>query len=258
MPIDHFVLLMMENRSFDHYFGWLRGYADASQKQRYPNPEGELVSTRAASTLGSGGVQFKGCGHPDPGHGWNSGRAQLNGGFLAQGSGNDEFALSYYNRGELGFIHEAARNYTLYDRYFCSLLGPTWPNRYYKWSAQSGGFKTNTIQPGGNTWETIFDRALAHGLTVTYYYSDLPFGALWGPRAGTWLAPDLAVLRGRRGGDAPEHRDRRPAVQGRQRRRRPVRRRAPARRRAARPGVPGRRGERVRRPRRTTGAARCS
>jgi len=125
VPIDHFVLLMMENRSFDHYFGWLRGYADASQKESYPNPEGELVSTRAASTLGSNGSEFKGCGHPDPGHGWNSGRAQLNGGFLAQGSGNDQFALSYYNRGQLGFIHEAARNYTLYDRYFCSLLGPT-------------------------------------------------------------------------------------------------------------------------------------
>jgi phospholipase C len=189
VPIDHFVLLMMENRSFDHYFGWLHGYADGDQTQRYKNPEGELVSTRPASSLGTGGVQFKGCGHPDPGHGWNSGRAQLLGGFLAQGSGNDEFALSYYNRGELGFIHEAARNYTLYDRYFCSVLGPTWPNRFYKWSAQSGGFKTNTIQPGGNTWETIFDRALAHGLTVRYYYSDLPFGALWGPRSTPWLAP---------------------------------------------------------------------
>ncbi len=189
VPIDHFVLLMMENRSFDHYFGWLNGYADGDQTQRYKNPAGEFVSTRPASTLGTGGVQFKGCGHPDPGHGWNSGRAQLRGGFLAEGSGNDEFALSYYNRGELGFIHEAARNYTLYDRYFCSLLGPTWPNRFYKWSAQSGGFKTNTIQPGGNTWETIFDRALAHGLTVRYYYSDLPFGALWGPRATPWLAP---------------------------------------------------------------------
>jgi phospholipase C len=189
VPIDHFVLLMMENRSFDHYFGWLRGYADASQTESYPNPEGELVSTRAASTLGSGGSEFKGCGHPDPGHGWNSGRAQLTGGFLAQGSGNDEFALSYYNRGQLGFIHEAARSYTLYDRYFCSLLGPTWPNRFYKWSAQSGGFKSNTVEAGGNTWETIFDRALAHGLTVRYYYSDLPFGALWGPRSSAWLAP---------------------------------------------------------------------
>jgi phospholipase C len=189
VPIDHFVLLMMENRSFDHYFGWLHGQADGVQNQHFPDATGHQVRTRPAASLGTGGVEFKGCGHPDPGHGWTSGRAQLNGGFLAPGSGNDEFALTYYRRGELGFIHEAARQYTLYDRYFCSLLAGTWPNRFYKWSAQSGGIKTNTIEPGGNTWETIFDRALAHGLTVKYYYSDLPFGALWGPRSSTWLAP---------------------------------------------------------------------
>ena len=135
----------MENRSFDHYFGWLHGHADGDQKPALPQPRGRArAAPGPASTLGTGGVQFKGCGHPDPGHGWNSGRAQLLGGFLAEGSGNDEFALSYYDRGELGFIHEAARKYTLYDRYFCSILAGTWPNRYYKWSAQSGGVKNNT------------------------------------------------------------------------------------------------------------------
>src|SRR6476661_1978162 len=70
--------------------------------------------------------------------------AQLSRGFMAEGSGNDEFALSYYNRGELGFIHAAAEKFNLYDKYFCSLLGPTWPNRYYEWSAQSGGRKDNS------------------------------------------------------------------------------------------------------------------
>ena len=121
VPIDHFVILMMENRSFDHYFGWLAGEADARQQQSYPNPAGQQVPTRHASALGSGGNQWKGCGHPDPGHGWESGRKQLLGGFLAEGSGNDEFALSYYNKGELPAIHAAAQNYTLYDRFFCSI-----------------------------------------------------------------------------------------------------------------------------------------
>jgi len=60
-------------------------------------------------------------------------------GFLAEGSGNDEFALTYYDEGEVEFLHAAAREYTVYDRFHCSLMGPTWPNRYYKWSAQSGG-----------------------------------------------------------------------------------------------------------------------
>jgi phospholipase C len=188
IPIDHFVILMMENRSFDHYFGWLRD-ADADQTQSYPNPQGQQVATRHFSTLGTGGAQYKGCGHPDPGHGWESGRAQLLGGFLADGSGNDEFALSYFNQGDLGFIHDAARNYTTYDRYFCSLLGPTWPNRFYKWSAQSGGLKSNTLAPGGNNWETIFDRAISKGLTARYYASDLPFAALFGGRAAPWINP---------------------------------------------------------------------
>jgi phospholipase C len=191
VPIDHFVILMMENRSFDHYFGWLGSEADATQDASYPDPSGQQVATRHASTLGSGGTQWKGCGHPDPGHGWDSGRAQLQGGFLADGSGNDEFALTYYNRGELGFIHEAARQYTLYDRFFCSLLASTWPNRYYKWSGTSGGRKDNAppLESAGNQWETIFDRALGRGLTARYYNSDLPFSAVWGARGVTWTNP---------------------------------------------------------------------
>ena len=189
LEIDHFVVLMMENRSFDHYFGWLSREADGVQQQSYPDPTGQQVPTRHFSTLGTGGVQYKGCGHPDPGHGWDSGRAQLLGGFLAAGSGNDVFALTYFNRGELGFIHEAARQYTLYDRYFCSLLASTWPNRFYKWSAQSGGLMTNTILPGGNNWETIFDRAIGGGLSARYYASDLPFAALFGARATPWINP---------------------------------------------------------------------
>jgi phospholipase C len=188
VPIDHFVILMMENRSFDHYFGWLPS-ADSEQHETYPNGFGQPVATRHFSTLGTGGTQYKGCGHVDPGHGWDQGRAQLKGGFLAPASGNDELALTYFNQGDLGFIHEAARNYTTYDRYFCSLLGPTWPNRFYKWSAQSGGLKSNTLAAGGNNWETIFDRAISHGLTARYYASDLPFAALFGARSGAWINP---------------------------------------------------------------------
>ena len=190
MKIDHFVILMMENRSFDHYFGWCQD-ADGKQHQSFRDPTGNVVPTRHFTSLGSGGAQYKGCGHMDPGHGWDNGRAQMKGGFLAEGSGNDDLAITYYDRGELGFIHAAARKYTLYDRYFCSLLASTWPNRYYKWSAQSGGRKDNTppFSTGGNQWETIFDRALAHGLSARYYNSDLPFSAVWGPRAVPWTNP---------------------------------------------------------------------
>ena len=156
-------ILMMENRSFDHYFGWLRGYADAdAARRRYPNAEGELRADARTPRRSAPAASVQGLRAPRPGPRLGLRAApSCSGGFLAPGSAATTSSRStYYNQGELGFIHEAARNYTLYDRYFCSLLGPTWPNRYYKWSAQSGGLKTNAIAPGGNNWETIFDRAL--------------------------------------------------------------------------------------------------
>jgi phospholipase C len=189
IEIDHFVLVMMENRSFDHYFGWLSDVADGIQQQTFRDAAtGQDVATQHASNLEA---DWQGCGHPDPGHGWNSGRAQLQGGFLAEGSENDIFALSYYNEGELQFIHEAAKAYTLHDRFFCSALTSTWPNRYYEWSATAGGRKTNAppVETAGNQWPTIFDRALARGLTANYFPSDLPFAAVWGARAAPWIRP---------------------------------------------------------------------
>ena len=139
---------------------------------------------------------------------------------MADGSGNDEFALTYYNGGELGFIHDAAKAYTVYDRWFCSQLGPTWPNRYYKWSGQSGGKNRQPppVDTLGNQWETIFDVALRPATppsgraTARYYNSDLPFSATFGARGVSWTRPLARVLRGRRGGHAAEHRLRRPAV----------------------------------------------
>ena len=191
MKIDHFVILMMENRSFDHYFGWMDpAIANASQHQTYSDGEHQFQTRHASEIMGAQG-QWQGCGFGDPGHGWGAGRAQLQNGFMAPGSGNDEFALSYYNEGELGFIHPAAKAFKLYDNYFCSLLGPTWPNRYYKWSAQSGGKKDNSPPAAtlGNQWPTIFDVALAKGATATYYNSDLPFSAVWGQRGASWTRP---------------------------------------------------------------------
>ena len=94
------------------------------------------MPTRHASTWRRSG---RAAATPIPATAGTAGAHSYQGGFLAEGSGNDEFALTYYDEGELGFIHPASKEFTLYDRYFCSLLGPTWPNRYYKWSAQSGG-----------------------------------------------------------------------------------------------------------------------
>src|SRR5581483_6048434 len=184
MPIDTFVVLMMENRSFDHYLGWFPGADGRNSGLSYPDRNGKRHRTHPLAP------DFQGCGFADPDHSWEGGRTEydhgkLDGFYVA----NDEYAIGYYEKPDLPFLPHIAKAFTLYDRYFCSLLGPTYPNRYYMWSAQSGGQITNEIRPGGNNFETIFDRAQAAGLTVSYYASDLPFAALFGKRAVPWIRP---------------------------------------------------------------------
>ncbi len=195
MPLDTIVVLMMENRSFDHYFGW---HPDADARNAgltYPDAEGNPIPTHRLPP------DYQGCGHPDPDHGWTGGRWQWNGGRndrFATGNedldGSDEFAIGYYERDDLAFLPAAAAEFTLYDRWFCSIMSSTFPNRHYQMSAQAGGFKSNTFppQPGhedGFSWETIFDRAQAKGVECAYYVADLPPSALYGQRGIAIIRP---------------------------------------------------------------------
>jgi phospholipase C len=198
-PIDHVVVLMMENRSFDHFLGWLAhdpaflengrsrfGHhfrVHATQDQGFPDPTGTIVRTHYLPD-GGGPNPFRGCGHPDPGHGWLDGRAQRDHGFLAADSGNDLFALGYYRATDLPLYESLARRFTVFDRYHSSLMAPTFPNREYLHSAQSGGNKSNEIPVDtlGFDWDTIWDRLRAAGVPAAYYSVDLPTIALWGPR----------------------------------------------------------------------------
>jgi phospholipase C len=195
IPIDTVVVLMMENRSFDHYFGW-HPKADAKNTGlSYPDVNGNPVETHHLTN------DFQGCEFRDPDHGWNGGRHQYNGGKLDgfvtgndEGDGSDSFAAGYYLRDDLGFIPSVANAYTLYDRWFCSLMASTYPNRHYQWGAQNGGQKSNKFpnpatEADGFTWETIFDRAQTKGVSVGYYNSDLPFSALYGTRGLSWTKP---------------------------------------------------------------------
>jgi phospholipase C len=194
MPIDTFVVLMQENRSFDHYFGW-HPNADAKNAGLvYPDDQGVPHPTHSLAP------DYQGCAFNDPDHSWEGGRTQYDSGKLDgfRKSPNDDFALGYYNKADIPFSPAVADAFTLYDRYFCSLLGPTWPNREYMHSAQSGGVKTNAevqdvvaaIPDGGlYKWLTIWDLMLAQGLKVTYYFSDLAFIGIFGPRYASIIKP---------------------------------------------------------------------
>src|SRR5688572_24351955 len=68
MGIDHFVILMMENRSFDHYFGWIDDpRVDASITESYRDEEGTVHHTRPAATILGEQEQWQGCSFRDPG-----------------------------------------------------------------------------------------------------------------------------------------------------------------------------------------------
>jgi phospholipase C len=188
VPIDTFVVLMMENRSFDHYFGWHPRADAVNAGLTYPDANGAPVATHRLTP------DFQGCAFRDPDHSWTGGRHQYNGGRMdgfvqgnADGTGSDSFAAGYYLKQDLPFIPHAADAFQLYDRFFCSILASTFPNRHYMWSAQSGGQKSN--QYTANSWETIFDRALSKGVSARYFNSDLPVSALYGQRGLSWTEP---------------------------------------------------------------------
>src|SRR5262249_45644663 len=95
------------------------------------------------------------------------------------GSGNDLYALGYYRPGDLPFTSPPPRRFTVCDRSFASVLGPTYPNRQYLLSAQSGGRKTNSIPAGGFEQTSIIEPLVAAGVSVGCYYADVPSIALF-------------------------------------------------------------------------------
>jgi len=140
-------------------------------------------------------------------------RGQLDGGrcdgFLK--TGNDVFAISYYKEQDLGFIPAAAKAFTAFDHFHCSLMGATLPNREYMHAAQSYGERDNNLPPQdgfttGFPDTTIFAALERAGVSNRYFFNDVPVSALWG-------APGLAPLRlGRRVLRALCHRDAAPRL----------------------------------------------
>jgi phospholipase C len=174
--IAHIVVVMMENRSFDHLLGWLPGARGRQAGLLYADRDGRIRMTHPLRP------DRTGCGHPDPSHSWEGGREQWNGGlmdgFLRSGA-NDEYAIGYYREADRPFTGQLARHYTTCDRYHCAILGPTFPNRIFQHAGQTDRI-TNSFERADLT--TIWDRLAAAGVSRRYYYSNLPFIALLGRR----------------------------------------------------------------------------
>jgi phospholipase C len=187
IPIEHIVVIMQENHSFDNYLGKLNqnGY------------EGQVDGlTDDLVNIDSEGVAQ----HPfhlnaycvrDLDHEWDASHEQWdngkNDGFATT---NDDpkkqdgyRAMGYYDETDLPFIYDLANNFAISDRFFSALLGPTYPNRFYALAATSFGHVRNTLPTPftGNNIPTIFDTLNRYHISWKYYYTDIPALFLFQP-----------------------------------------------------------------------------
>ncbi|HEV8202176.1 MAG TPA: alkaline phosphatase family protein [Candidatus Polarisedimenticolia bacterium] len=195
--LKNIVVVMMENRSFDHLLGW-HPTADARQADlAYPDGLGGLVPT---SHL----LDFQGCGHPEPDHSYDGGRAEVHDGamdgFLTAGD-NDAYALGYYVEEDRPFTSALARNFTTLDHWFASILGPTFPNRIFLHAAQTDRLDNAVTL---STLPTIWDRLAEKHVNARYYVSDISFLALWGGKYASIVAPYAQFLADAAAGKLPQ------------------------------------------------------
>jgi phospholipase C len=222
--VKHVVIHMQENRSFDHYFGTLggvTGFGDPNvliQTDPTPpldtvqgkpvfyqydqfNPDGYLLpwhlDTKATSSQAI----------PSTSHAWTYQHDSLNitvpttagqpttalnnnwipSHYTADGASRYWYVMGYYERQDIPFHFALAETFTLCDHYFCSLLGPTWPNRMYLWTATidptgaGGGPLTSNVVPSPTTgtpytWTTYPERLTKAGISWRIYQEEDDYG----------------------------------------------------------------------------------
>lgn len=196
--IEHVVIVMQENRSFDHYFGTYRGVRGFDDRrtgaqaftQRMPGSGKSVVpfhldaATSMAQCAGGVDVPIHDW-HPQH-ESWNHGQMD---GFVSthahfDGVAQAPFVMSYFTRDDFPFYYALADAFTICDAYHCSVIGPTMPNRLYSLSATidpagaHGGPVLSTPGFTGPTprdavasvsWPTMPEALLDHGVSWKVY-----------------------------------------------------------------------------------------
>ena len=184
--IDHVVVLMMENHSFDDHFGRLgRGdglrFSGIGQPLDYnpaPRSEGGFILSypmpNTATPLNSQISQSWDSSHLCWDHGSNQGFARTCG----------PASMGHFTHEQLPFYYSLAKRFPIGDRYFCSVMAQTYPNRRFLIAATAlGDVSTDSsgISPTDAPNGTIFDRLDAYNITWRDYYPDVPTAALFLP-----------------------------------------------------------------------------
>ncbi|WP_377273046.1 phosphocholine-specific phospholipase C [Peterkaempfera sp. SMS 1(5)a] len=182
--VKHVVVLMQENRSFDHYFGTLkgvRGFGDrgaitlngGQSVFNQPNGSGRQYPWQLSATPAAGGATpetLAQCNGDLP-HSWSSQHAAWNQGQLdswVSGVGNVR-SLGYLNRGDIPFHYALADAYTICDGYFCSTLSATGPNRTFLWSGKIDATSKDGGDESGLTWQTYAEALQNAGVSWKVY-----------------------------------------------------------------------------------------
>ncbi|MFB9336951.1 phosphocholine-specific phospholipase C [Actinoplanes octamycinicus] len=187
--VEHVIFLMQENRSFDHYFGTLRGVRGFADPHPAKRPDGRTVWHQEELLPFRPEVKdLGGAFLPDPPHGWNDGHAAWNGGRFDQWVPHKGVqTMTHHTRADLPYHFALADAFTVLDGYHCSLLGPTDPNRYHMWSGWvgndgKGGGPVITNAEAGYDWTTYPERLEAAGVSWKIY-QDIGLGLT---AAGSW------------------------------------------------------------------------
>jgi phospholipase C len=200
--IQHVVILVQENRSFDHYFGSYRGVRGFADPRALKLTDGSGLTVFAQPGY-SGGYRgdhlspfhlnsySNGECTNDIDHSWAPQHAYWDGGkvdgfvtghLAADGAANGPLAMGYYNRSDLQFYYALADAFTICDGYYCSVLGPTDPNRLYTMSAwlDPAGTQGGPILSTSSTrveryqtlsWTTMPEQLQARGISWKVYGS---------------------------------------------------------------------------------------
>jgi phospholipase C len=178
--VEHIVVLMQENRSFDHYFGTMRGVRGFGDPRPVVLPSGRPVWHQSDGTrdvlpfrpdANDLGLQFL----QDLPHGWNDGHDAWNHGRYDRWvPAKSATTMAYLTRADIPFHYALADAFTLCDAYHCSLMGPTDPNRYYMWTGFTGNDGTGggpvvTNDELGYGWTTYPERLERAGVSWKIY-----------------------------------------------------------------------------------------
>lgn len=171
-PIKHLVLLCQENRSFDQYFGYYEHVGSFGFPSGYSQPNRHKLAFP---------FHFTSYSNPDISHTWSAIHGEWDNGKMdgfVKTDGTE--TMGYYLRADLPYYYALADSFTLCGNYFCSVLGPTDPNRLYLTTGTSGGVTNNSVDGvsvrGQLNWPIIADLLDQHAVTWSCYNLTTPDG----------------------------------------------------------------------------------